>query len=565
MEEQEEQLEKVLTPPDRAGRLAGVLTLLAFGFGTIAGFLLAFSGLGFLAERASLVAAVFFVALVVIGLLGLGLFLVRERILRRLFGLAETQIEAFAGPLSAVAEKAVQRDPEGATGAARELVQRVLARYAWLSTRRWIIASLTALIAAMAALAGTALLFQQNQLLGAQNAMLARQSELMQAQNERIREQSQLLLQSVQLAEAQRNAGLAVEITGIAEALGAAVAAAADQRGAARDGLQVLDPARDLGGGLIMRIVAASQAARPYRFLDTGLNSYDQLDKARQAMLARRQDLPEVWQQVSALYGWQVPEAGGPRLIDRPQSPERGQLLRALINAGVVEQEVLNFRGMDLSFAQARGLRLILTSMQGAQLAYADLSGAVLREVDLGGAYAENIRLVGAAITDSSFASVPAAAARPPFARAPGVTYVTFLTGADFSRAQLANTSFADADLTASNFDGALLQGVDFSQASLAAATLRGAVLIDVDFTGAALNSVDLDGAVLFGTDPLAALSAAAAEGSFRADRYRAEPIAAEQALATGVAAAYLDAAELARLSQDAQAFRLLRTGDFGQ
>lgn len=63
-------------------------------------------------------------------------------------------------------EGAVQRDPTAAVAAARELVQLAPARYSWVTARRWIVASLTALIAAMAELAGTALLFKQNQLLG---------------------------------------------------------------------------------------------------------------------------------------------------------------------------------------------------------------------------------------------------------------------------------------------------------------------------------------------------------------------------------------------------------------
>ncbi len=594
-EEDADRLEQVLDPPQVAGaggaggaegqgdlaipgrRLSGVLILLGFGFGIAAGFLLAFSGLGFLVESATTVVAVFFVVLVLLSLAGLVVFLLRERILRRLFGLASTQVEAFAGPLGAVAQKAVARDPEGATLAARELVQRVLARYAWLSTRRWVVASLTALIAAMAALAGTALLFRQNELLAVQNrtlqeqnALITRQSALMQEQNARIREQTRLLRQSVELAEAQRNAGLAVEITAIAEALGAAMEQASARRGAARggsDGVQVLDVARDLGGGLIMRIVAASQAARPYRFLDSGLNAHDQLDKARQAMLARRADLPGVWDRLAAQYGWEEAGAGAdaPTLIDRPQSPERGQLLRVLVSAGVVRHEVLNFRGMDLSFADARQIRLFLTSMQGAQLAYADLSGATLREVDLSGAYAENIRLNGAVIEDSRFAPAVPGRLKPPFGETDGTLSASFLTGADFSRAEILSTTFRRVELTAARFDGALLAGVDFSGASLAAASFRDAVLVGVRFDGANLSSVEMDGAVLFGEDPLASLAELAAEGSFRADRYEAREITAQEALGSGVAGTYLEAGELAALGKGARAYRLIRVKPFGQ
>lgn len=92
----------------------------------------------------------------------------------------------------------------------------VPARYSWIATRRWVIASLTSLIAAMAALAGTALLFKQNEL-------ISTQTELLREQNVRIEEQTKPIQTDVQLAEAARNAQLSVEITEIAAELGRVV------------------------------------------------------------------------------------------------------------------------------------------------------------------------------------------------------------------------------------------------------------------------------------------------------------------------------------------------------
>lgn len=129
------------------------------------------------------------------------------------FGHAEVALEQIADPLARIADRAIDRDPGGATSAARDLVSPVLARYAWISTRKWIIAALTGLIAAMAALAGTALHFKQNQL-------TATQIDLLREQNARIQEQTQLIQTDVQLAEAARNAALAVEIIQIAAAFG---------------------------------------------------------------------------------------------------------------------------------------------------------------------------------------------------------------------------------------------------------------------------------------------------------------------------------------------------------
>lgn len=66
---------------------------------------------------------------------------------------------------------------------------------------------------------------------------------------------------------------------------------------------------------------------RPYRFLDIGLSADNDTDKTRVAML-RRADVPNTSARLAEAYGWpdQGPED---RLIDRPDSPVRGQLLQA--------------------------------------------------------------------------------------------------------------------------------------------------------------------------------------------------------------------------------------------
>lgn len=118
----------------------------------------------------------------------------------------------------------------------------------------------------------------------------------MQQQNERIADQTELLSTQVELAEAARNTELAVEITNIAGLLGQAVDAAladtpADPANAASL-VPVLDPVRDLSHSLRMRIISASRASKPYRFLEQRLRAYDTADKLRVASARRRPDLP---------------------------------------------------------------------------------------------------------------------------------------------------------------------------------------------------------------------------------------------------------------------------------
>ena len=549
-----------LTRRSGGGRISVSLSVLVFGFGIAAGFLIAFTGFGFLQDSAAIVVTVFLSALLVVGMVGGLLVLMRRPLLRKVFGIAETQIEHFAAPLARVAEGAVQRDPTAAVAAARELVQLALARYSWVTARRWIVASLTALIAAMAALAGTALLFKQNQLLEVQAGLLAQQ-------NEKIDQQNLLSAQNVQLAEAQRNSALAVEITQIAIAIGQAATdarAKVEAEGFVANSpldamVNVMDPLA-LDQGLVLRIIAASRAVQPYRFLDTGLSAENDTDKMRVAM-SRRTDLPNTLARMAEAFDWRVP---GPEnlLIDRPASPERGQLLQVFMAGGLRNLEVLNHFGLDLAFAYLQNADILMLTAQGARLSYADFSGSHFNGGDFGGSYLENTRFRGCRFEGTSFAAVTADRVREPL-RARDAPFPSFLSGADFSGAVLIDVDFSGATLAAANFDGALLVRPNFTNAALGAATLRGAVLLAPVVDGASFKSADLDGAVVFGSDFLARTDTVAEPGSLHPERYEAEPLNMDQLMAINILYQTLEQAEVNAISQGEPAFRLKRVAAF--
>lgn len=541
--------------------MSAALGVLIFGFGATAGLLVAFSGLGFMEDSAALIVMVFFAALCVVALVGIAILVLRRPIWQKLFGTAETQIELFATPLARVAENALQGNPAGVTAAARDFVQLALSRYSWLTARRWIITSLTALIAAMAALAGTALLFKQNQLLEVQSGLLTEQ-------NIKLQEQTVLASQGVQLAEAARNAALAVEITQIAALVGDVAKSTRALREAelganAGDPLDqminVLDPVT-LDQGLVLRIVSASRATRPYRFLDIGLSADNDTDKTRVAML-RRADLPNTYARLADAYGWadQRPEN---RLIDRPASPERGQLLQVLIAGGIRNLEVLNHFGLDLSFAHLQAADIVLLTAQTGRFSYADFSGSHFMGADFGGAYLENTRFRSTRIQDSTFAAVTVDRVNYPL-KAQNAPYATFLTGADFNGSVLIDVDFTAAYLTAASFDGALLVRPNFTNASLGAATLRGAVLMAPALDGADWKSVDLDGAIVFGAGFLADAASRAAPGTLRPDMYDATPTTLADVMATNIVYQTLTDAEVTAFTQGAPAFRLKRVSAF--
>lgn len=120
------------TPVQIAGTSAGSgsMSVLFFGFGLAAGVLMAYSAVGFLEDSAGLILTVFLSALMVVLILGIVVFALRKTLLNRLFGHAEVALEQIADPLARVAERAINRDPGGATTAARDLVAMVLSRYA---------------------------------------------------------------------------------------------------------------------------------------------------------------------------------------------------------------------------------------------------------------------------------------------------------------------------------------------------------------------------------------------------------------------------------------------------
>lgn len=538
--------------PAGPGLAAGGMGLLFFAFGIAAGVLGAYVAVGFLADSAGLILSVFLSALLVVLILGVLIFALRKTLLRRLFGHAEVALEQIADPLARIADRAFDRDPVGATSAARDLVAMVLARYAWISTRRWIIASLTALIAAMAALAGTALLFKQNQL-------IAVQTDLLREQNARIQDQTQLIQTDVQLAEAARNAALAVEITDIAAELGRVVDRV--NGGGAINPVNVLDPVADLDRSLVLRITSISRALLPYRFLDTGLRSEDATDGLRVALQRRREVLGERYDKSAAFFGWTERE-GGTYLTDRPASPERGQLLRVLVLSGVRNLELLTYTGLDLDFAVLRATDLTLVTAQQARMSYADFSGSYIVECDFGTAILENSRFRLANIQRTRFAALGVEQVRSPLAALDGLN-ATRMSGADFQRATIIDSDFSGTTLTAANFDGAMLDGVDFNGADLSAATLRGTVILAADFGGAFLKRADFDGAVVFGEDFLTKLAKSAAPDSFDPALYRLDPVELASLNDIMVVQNHIDQTDLAARTAGKAAFRVTRTGDF--
>lgn len=80
-----------LTRHSGGGRISAGLSVLVFGFGIAAGLLIAFTGMGFLQDSAAIVVTVFLSALLVVGMVGGLLVLLRRPLWRKVFGVADTR------------------------------------------------------------------------------------------------------------------------------------------------------------------------------------------------------------------------------------------------------------------------------------------------------------------------------------------------------------------------------------------------------------------------------------------------------------------------------------------
>ena len=514
------------------------MPLLVFVLGLMTGFPIAIFGFDFLMMHAASAFAVLFGLLFVIVVACVVIVAMRERIWARIFKQGDVELHQLSDPLQDVVRLTSERRVAEASIAASGLARVILARYAWIVTRRWIIGAVTGFVAVIAALAGSALLFQQNQL-------LRTQGELMREQTDRLLEQNRFIAFQIELGEAQRSTSIVPEILQI----GALVGEEVHELSLAGNSRPSIN---DLSAPLRARLVAASNASRPYRYLRTPLADLDDALIMRSGLL-RRTDLPaaELARDDIAELTGATPvfdgEQGG-AMSDRPVSPERGQLLAMLATVGITDIGALLFA--DFSFAELRTAALSGVQLQSTMLRFADFDRQTLIACSFDGAAMEHARLRNARISHGSFT-----AAQHPLLE---ILRPTELAGADFSGAIIAESNFSGSRGLGLNFDGAVLHNVRFSGTDLSGATFRNTIFGTVDFTGAALRSVDFDGAIVFAADFLDQLAGQVEPETFVAERFELTAIDADTfAEHARWADAWLDGLE------EGQAYRVDRVAEF--
>lgn len=287
----------------------------------------------------------------------------------------------------------------------------------------------------------------QNQKVGAQTELLANQNTLFAFQNSKVTEQTSLLNKQseqidiqINLEESNRRSGLVFMMSNILDQIDAELS---------KDN----NAERTLSPQLIGRIAALTQSLRPYRY-------------------------------------W-----NGNQLIKTPLSPERGQLLLALIKSKLnptTYQQIF----LESTFANAdlTGVNLAKANLQGINLAKANLYRTNLEEVNLNGANLADANMQEVKLSSAKAYGANLIGANLHAAILLGINFTgthldkarlsqTNLIGANFNRCSMVGINLKDAKL-----DGVILDNADLSQANLENISLIGAKLIEVNLSNAIVS-----------------------------------------------------------------------------
>jgi len=268
----------------------------------------------------------------------------------------------------------------------------------------------------------------QNELVSLQNGLFGNQNQLVGQQNKLVGQQNRRIEQQTELLEADRRSSLVFLMGHIMDKVDEELKKKKNRK------------ERSLSFELMGRISALSQSLKPYRYL--------QNDK----------------------------------LIERPLSPERGQLFLSLVNSQLNIDSTLStiyanthFDFCDLQEAVLINAYMAKVKMPHASLYASNFTDAVLAEADLASADLRYANLTNADCSDSH------------------------LLGAEMQHALFSNANLSKARLMDAQLDNANMRGVNLSGAYLDGASLR-----DVDLTNALLancrfNKVDLTRAELSG------------------------------------------------------------------
>lgn len=193
----------------------------------------------------------------------------------------------------------------------------------------------------------------------------------------------------------------------------------------------------------------------------------------------------------------------GDSLSDKALSPERGQLLLALLsmnmdsNSFVKMKLGISFSAADMRRADLRGADFSNMDLKGADLKNANLSGANLRGTDLRDADLNGADLRGANLNKADLRRADLG-----WAILNGAVLTSAnLNGAILMHAQLRKADLRNAAIQWAQADGVMLLEANLSRADLTGTGLRKANLNEANLTEADLRRTNLSEASLLGAE----------------------------------------------------------------
>lgn len=379
-------------------------TIIALALGILLGAALSLTGLRTLQEHIPTLLTGFFVLLALVGLLVLFLVLRKEWVLKKLFGVTNTDLSEIKDRGQALFFNAWNKDYTAARQDFEALYTKIFAWYSWMSFRRWIILIFNTLFVSFGGLLGTVLIFNQNKL-------LLQQNQLMQSQNYRLDQQTYL-------QEADRRSSLIFLMGNLLDAM--------DQELKSDIGLPGV---RDLSPQIIGRVVALSKSLRPYRYLQGD-------------SLVAQEISPERGQLLLSIVNSQIDNSSLRRIF------QVADFSYADLKGAVLSGEYLS--GINLSHADLAGATLDETDMSRADMSGADLSEVVFARANLKEARFRQSKLTKAYLESADLTQAN--------------LYGAQLKGANLAGARLQQTHFTNADLSGANLSGAQISRARFEQ-----------------------------------------------------------------------------------------------------
>lgn len=374
----------------------------------------------------------FFLWLIIItGLFALWVVQNKERLLKKLFGVSDTDLSELNKTGQSLLFSVVEKEYDQARRDLSLLFRKITAWYSWMNFRRWVVVAFQTLMVGLAGVLGTLLLYNQNKLLNQQNQLL--------------NQQNLRLDQQTYLQEAERRSSFIFLMGNILDAVDSEL----------KDDVGV-QGVRDISPQLIGRIIALSHSLRPYRYLGTD-------------SLVGRELSPERGYLLLSIVSSEIDKRSLRRVY------QSADFSFADLKKAVLSGEYL--AGINLTGADLEGARLDDTDLSNANLSDAEMNDAILVHANLRDARLRNTTLRKAYLESANLSSTNLSGADLRRANLSSANLSKArLSGTNLSGANLSHTIFAKAAFDQALFDSTIVAEYTWldSLSRMGADTLRG-------------------------------------------------------------------------------------------